>query len=66
MPKQKAYAKEGVGYRVKQFGAHCMECHRKMGMGTIGVGVMHGHSFTYYHPSCFKKRKAHPYPGHMI
>ena len=59
--------KYGVGYKVKQFGAHCMECHRQMGHGTVGIVVMsRPHSFTYYHPACFKKRKAHQYPGHMI
>jgi hypothetical protein len=61
-----AYKKEGVGYKVKQYGATCMECHKKMGKGTIGMGVRHGHSFFYYHPSCYKRRKANQYPGHMV
>jgi hypothetical protein len=59
--------KYNTGYKVKQYGATCMECGKKMGHGTTGVVVMsRPHSFTYYHPSCFKKRKANQYPGHMI
>ena len=59
-------AKEGIGHKAKQYGATCMECHRKMGKGTIGVSVRHGLSHFYYHPSCHKRRKANQHPGHMI
>ena len=58
--------KRVVGRRVKQYGATCGECHRKMGHGTIGIAVRHGVSSFYYHPACFKRRKANQYPGHMI
>lgn len=58
--------KENTGYLVKQYGATCGECHRKMGQGTEGVVVRHGLSSFYYHPSCFKRREANQYLGHMI
>ncbi len=58
--------KRVVGYRVKQYGATCMECGRKMGHGTIGYSVQHGRSHFYYHPACYKKRRNNQYPGHML
>ncbi len=55
MGKGKVHSEKGKGYRVKQFGATCMHCHKKMGKGTEGIVEMHGLSFYYYHPSCYKK-----------